>query len=512
MHEQINHTTRPLNPTGPAGPNLMSNIGIGKFSRTAILAVFAMVATHTITHAQVMNAAYEADYEASGFVAPAGMPSPEAYYSQVEQASFFGPSGPIAARPFGCDGGCGPDGCDGGCGPGCGMGDCGMGGYGGGCGGCGTEGCQSCGGLTNLRYGCLFCRGSGCSVCQSIGRGYLLAGLRALLPYSEAGICAQRWYDFSAEAMFLGHTADASNTVLTTRGVGGTPVLRASDADDNGLEAGTRLSAAFIFGPGSNIEATYMGGQEWGGSASVNDAGANLFSFMSDFGALPAGNPQPGFDDTDRSLTQQASTFSTFHSAEINYRRRTVEQYCRFQGSWLAGLRYVRFDSDFGYDTIGEVNNAVPPQDQRFFNYRNDIDNKLFGPQAGFDLWWNVVPGINVGFGAKGAWMDNNIDRRTRFAANSLGPGATPLALVTDDGINRSTLMGEFEATLLYRISHSWTLKTQYYLMTIDDIAQGFDLSGPTNIASTPQVFANDPIQTDSLTIQGFSVGAEYIW
>ena len=510
MHEQTNHTTRPLNPTGPAGPNLMSNIG--KISRTAILAVFAMVATQTITQAQVMNAAYEADYEASGFVAPAGMPSPEAYYSQVEQASFFGPSGPIAARPFGCDGGCGPDGCDGGCGAGCGMGDCGMGGYGGGCGGCGTQGCQSCGGLTNLRYGCLFCRGGGCSVCQSIGRGYLLAGLRALLPYTDAGICAQRWYDFSAEAMFLGHTADASNAVLTTQGVGGAPVLRASDADDNGLEAGTRLSAAFIFGPGSNLEMTYMGGQEWGGSASVNDAGANLFSFMSDFGALPAGNPLPGFDDTDRSLTQRASTFSTFHSAEINYRRRTVEQYCRFQGSWLAGLRYVRFDSDFGYDTIGEVNNAVPPQDRRFFNYRNDIDNKLFGPQAGFDLWWNVVPGINVGFGAKGAWMDNNIDRRTQFAANSLGPGATPLALVNNDGINRSTLMGEFEATLLYRISHSWTLKTQYYLMTIDDIAQGFDLSGPRNIAATPQVFSNDPIRTDSLTIQGFSVGAEYIW
>ncbi len=88
-----------------------------------------------------------------------------------------------------------------------------------------------------------------------------------------------------------------------------------------------------------------MGGNEWSDRATVTSANPTLYSFISRFGAPP----QNGFDDTDRSLSQTVTSFSTLHSAEINYRRRTVGQYCRFQGSWLMGIRYVRFDSDFGY-------------------------------------------------------------------------------------------------------------------------------------------------------------------
>ena len=346
--------------------------------------------------------------------------------------------------------------------------------------------------------------------------------------------------------MFLGHSSNTSDQVLTTAGINGTPVLLASDADDSDLAAGMRFSAAFIFGAGGNIEATYLGNNEWGSTATVNTATPNtpdLYSFISQFGTAP----QNGFQDTDQSLSQSITTYSTFHSAEVNYRRRTVEQYCRFQGSWLAGIRYLRYDDDYGYSTIGRQTQQVtllgpnpnnpatnvalasrPITNQ--FNYRNEIDNKLFGPQAGFDLWWNVIPGINLGIAGKGAWLDNNIDRRTRISGNSIfyspqqlanpntvpptaaNPGTPALNQTTDDGINKSTVMGEFEATMLYRISHSWTLKSQYYVVAIDDIAQGFDLSGPTGLGQTPQTTTNGPIQTNSLTIQGVAFGAEYIW
>lgn len=490
--------------------------------------MLAMAAMPAFVQGQVHNADYEADYEASGFVAPAGMPSPEAYYSRVEQAGFFGGGGPIASRLQGCDGGCGEMGCSGGCdmsGYGlaacdgsceggcesCGGGLLGgglFGRQGGACGGCGAEGCGSCGGLTNFRFMCMFCRGGGCSVCQSIGRGYLLGCLGSLMPYRDAGLCAQRWYDVSADVMFLSRTRVTSNQVLTTQGIAGDPVLRANDADDDGYEAGARVSAAFIFGAGGNLEATYLGGQEWGDSASAVGAGgtATLYSFLSDFGVSPAN----GFDDSDRSVRQSVTTQSTFHSAEINYRRRTVEQFCRFQGSWLVGMRYLRFDDDFRYSTAGQFNNAGGGL-LRFLNYNNGVDNKLFGAQAGFDLWWNVIAGVNVGVGAKGAWLDNNIDRHSSVFANSAGPGATPGTLRVEDGINKSTVMGEFEATMLYRISHSWTLKSQYYLLGIDDIAYGFDLSPPQNLFTAGAVPIN-PIRTDRLTIQGVSFGAEYIW
>ena len=515
MHDQTISTTRPMLPAGPVWPTF--GVKIGSMTRTAFLAMISLLSTQTVTcpqvaQAQVATAGYEADYNASGFVTPAGMPSPEAYFSSVEQASFFGNGGPIASRMQSCDGGCGNAGCDGSCGMGGydmgGCPECGQGGgNAGGCGGCGMEGCSSCGGLTNLRYGCLFCRGAGCSVCQSIGRGYLLAGLRSLLPYRDAGICAQRWYDLSVDVMALNHSRGTSNQVLTTQGINGTPVLRANNADDDRLKAGARISAAFIFGAGGNIEATYLGGQEWGQSATATSATPTLFSFLSGFGTAP----NNGFDDSDRSLRQTVTSFSTFHSVEFNYRRRTVDQYCRFQGSWLAGLRYLRFDDDFGYSTVGTVNNNNNANTLRFLNVSNGVDNKMLGVQGGFDLWWNVIAGVNLGAGVKGAWLDNNIDRHSRVVANSAGPNATPGQLRLEDGIKKSTVMGEFEATLLYRISHSWTIKSQYYLLGIDDVAFGFDTSPAQNLFSAGAVPVN-PIATNRLTIQGVSLGAEYTW
>ena len=518
MQDQIISTTRLMLPARPVCSTF--RVRIGSVTQAALLAILSLVATQTVicpqvaqaqvTQAQVATAGYEADYEASGFVAPAGMPSPEAYYSSVEQASFFGNGGSIASRIQSCDSGCGNAGCNGGCQGGCGMDsgcpECGMGGSGG-CGGCGMEGCQSCGGLTNLRYGCLFCRGTGCSVCQSIGRGYLLAGLQALLPYRDAGICAQRWYDVSVDVMGLSRSRGTSGQVLTTQGIAGPAVLRASDADVDGLEVGARISAAFIFGAGGNIEGTYFGGQEWEGSATATSATPTLYSFLSEFGTAPNG----GFDDSDRSLSQTVTSFSTFHSAEFNYRRRTVEQYCRFQGSWLVGLRYLRFDDDFGYSTIGTVNNTNNANTLRFLNVNNGVDNKMFGVQGGFDLWWNVIAGVNLGIGVKGAWLDNNIDRHSTVFANSSGPNATPRQLGIEDGARTSTVMGEFEATMLYRISHSWTLKSQYFVLGVDDVAYGFDVSPAQNLFSAGAIAVN-PIRTDSLTIQGVSLGAEYVW
>ncbi len=128
---------------------------------------------------------------------------------------------------------------------------------------------------------CLFCQGGGCEVCQSVGRGYLLGALRYLLPYGEAGLCAQRWYDVSADVMFLSHTRTTDGTVLTTQGVQGTPVLFANSADDSNLRAGGRISAAFICGAGGNLEGTYMGGNEWSDRATVTSATPTLYSFIS---------------------------------------------------------------------------------------------------------------------------------------------------------------------------------------------------------------------------------------
>ncbi|MCG8648631.1 MAG: hypothetical protein MI861_02295, partial [Pirellulales bacterium] len=351
----------------------------------------------------------DADYGASGYVTPAGMLPPGAYPPGAYPPGAY-PGGivPVGFLAGSCDGGCDAGSCDGGCGMGCGMG----------CGGsqCGVLGCggilgklrsEPNGGLNNLRHMCLFCRGSGCSACQSLGRGRVRRAIEFLMPYRDAGLCGQRWYDLSAEAVFLGHNNGAPAGFLTTLNPAPLPaggpvpinqvVLNLDDADQgDDLELGARLSASVIFGPGGNLEVTYVGGNEWDNLAFATDAGAGLFSFISDFGRLPIN----GFDDTDRSLAQTVEGSSEFHTVELNYRRRTVGPYCRFQGSWLVGLRFLQFEDALTYSAIGDFTNTVNANLPRFFSSRDRLQNNLFGPQAGFDLWWNVVPGISLGMGA----------------------------------------------------------------------------------------------------------------
>ena len=476
--------------------------------------------------------------------APAGynqpMPSQTAPVSPtgVSQVGFF--SGGSACSS-GC---CGGGGCDSmGSAPanyapnyapmgGCYDGSCGMGMMPGGCGGgnCGGGAYQQCdpiltggivgkmrgegdsGGenLSGLRHICMFCRGGGCSACQSFRPGALLGALAALKPYSEAGLCAQRWYDLSVEAMFLGNNAGSIGGGVTSQGVGGPIVLASDDTGLQDLEGGVRLSAAFILGPGGNLEGTYIGGHDWGGTSSVQDPNGNLFSFISDFGALPVGATPAGFDDTDRSTSQTVSTSARFNSAELNYRRRTVGPYCRFQGSWLVGLRYLQFDNGQNYQAVGG-----PTTGGGFFNSDSSTENDFFGAQLGGDLWWNIVPGVSMGMGAKGAWGQNDRSSTAQIISNSSGIPAFSVGTVLPfEEIDRdTTVMGEFELKSIYRLNHDWTFRSSYYLVALDNAAQaGFNTAQLIDIANGAAVENISTRQIDSVVIQGFSFGAEYTW
>lgn len=358
----------------------------------------------------------------------------------------------------------------------------------------------------------------------TIGGG--MAGLaECLSPYGEAGKCAQRWYDVSAEYMGLASNFSQGGQIFATRGVGGDPVLRLSDVDSSDLASGVRLSLAVIMGVGGNLEVTYMGGHEWSNTArAIGDVGVggegNLFSYISEFGNTPAG----GYDDTDRSLSQSLSAESRFHSGELNYRRRVVGPYCKFQGSWLVGLRYLRFDNDLGYSTVGSFNDGAGivgtvggdlGNELRFFDSLTRTKNDYFGAQLGYDFWWNVAAGVQFGVEMKGAWMQNDWERNYTLAANSAGVGGTAGTASQVDRDNKGTVMGELQTTLLYRFSHEWTFRSSYHLMAIDDVV-GNTLSRNSivgaidgNPVTTPLAA---PVEFNSAVLQGFTVGLEYLW
>ncbi|MEZ6086883.1 MAG: BBP7 family outer membrane beta-barrel protein [Pirellulaceae bacterium] len=421
---------------------------------------------------------------------------------------------------------CSPSGCD--CQGGCdGYGCCG--GCSNGPGGLIGQLCQG-GELNGLQNLCMFCRGSGCSVCQSPSNaGQLCGWLACLAPYQEAGLCAQRWYDIQAEAMFLSMDSDFTNQAVTSLGQGTiNPVTNQVDAnvilstDDvafDELAAGWRITGSMLFGAGGNIEAIYFGSQHFSEAASVTatltPGGAstfNLFSAFSNFGTDPTG----GFDDTDLSSRQSLIYKSNIHSGEANYRRRWVGPYCRFQGSWLVGFRYFDLDEKLIFDARGALNDTAAATDPRFFNSLTETRNGLVGAQLGGDLWWNVMPGFNLGVGWKGAIFGNRADQNTVIRANSIDliPGLNQVNEFASD--STTAYLSELQARLAYRMSYAWTFTAAYWLIGVDGVALG---AGNFNTGQADQLINNPTVPRtarinidDSILLNGFSVGVEYIW
>lgn len=491
--------------------------------------------TEIVSGQTVGSGVIHADYEASGFVTPRGMLPPQQTLGGVMQVGYSAPCDSMGSTA--CSGSCGANPATGGCGGsqcasggifGGDAGDCGCSGgtgifdsLGSGCSSknCKMKSCLSGGGgggcSLDLSGFCIWCRGQGCSACQLHQNGNSLCEnmasvLGALRPYSESSLCNVRWYDLSAEAVFLTHNTSAAGAAggVTSDGRGGPIVLGLNDADLS-MEGGVRVSGAIIFGPGSNLELTYMGGHEWDESASVTRTGPTLFSFISDFGD----SPFDGFDDTDRSVRQSIRHQSEFHTAEINYRRRTMWPYCRFQGSWLIGLRYLRYNDQLTYDATGTVNNTGGANLLRFYESDDDFRNSMFGPQAGFDFWWNVRPGVSLGIGGTGGWLLNDVNRRTVLTANSVGTGATPGVTFLDEGTDDSTLMAELQMKLAWRISHSWTIRSAYYGIAVENVAfGGVDRDTARDFITSAPVIRDQSVNFDDLFIQGASLGLEYMW
>ncbi|MEM6687971.1 MAG: hypothetical protein AAF664_01000 [Planctomycetota bacterium] len=488
----------------------LSRTYFGKSMIAVVAAAYMLVAAPGATAQPPRATVGDLDLEGSGFVMPAGGPMPHQAFAGMpptagglQQASYQAPQayGPVGMglqqvgfyQPSGCDMGY----CEG-----YGPGPCGMGCQGG-------PGCPSfmSGGVLGK-----MCGGSEeCGGYRFDPEGFIEGILDSLRPYGEAGKCSQRWYDVSVEALWLGRTASAGGpNVITTEGIGGTPVITLDNALDEDTEIGLRISGAMLWGPGGNIEATYFGGQEWGDTTTALTTGGatgTLYSFISDFGVGSVGVPAGGFDDTDTSLSQSLTSSGDFHSGELNYRRRTVGPFCKFQYSWLFGLRYFRYDNNLSLDIVGDT-----PSTNEFFNLSDRAKNDLFGAQIGGDFWWNMAPGIRLGVEGKVAWMKNEISSNLVATSNSIAAGSIG-SFAVEEKIDDGTLAGELNVVALYRLSHSWTARAGYYLVAIDEVAEpGIDGSFIRAAAISTATAGVRPIEMGSVVLNGFSFGAEYTW
>ena len=322
-------------------------------------------------------------------------------------------------------------------------------------------------------------------------------GLLGLIgPYADGGCCAPRYYDFSLEAMWLQRDGERS-VPLASQGING-PIVLSTDQFRFDERPSFRFSAWLQFRSMGNLEFNYYGLFHHGDQVQVTDPNDTLFSALSNFG----NQPQGGFleDANARYVRQELS--STFDNFEINYRRHWQGPDCRFQGSYIFGVRYFKFDEDFDFISVSTVNAAQ-------LRYHVDTDNSLVGPQTGGDIWVCIIPGLRLGAESKFGVYGNHASQGTRLTATSLG---TPF--LESAGSDDVAFVSDASVYLTYRLSYQLNLKLGYNMLYADGLALGGENFNPTppNVllaGSTREATLND---NGSVFYTGASIGMEYNW
>lgn len=388
------------------------------------------------------------------------------------------------------------------------------GGYGGMDGSYGMDTCGNCGG-----YGCEAC-----------GRDFDFKFLRFLLPYGEGGICAPRWWDFYAEALWLQRDDIIHGDVIfASDGPRGTfpPVAVASASDfDFDQRATMKLGAAMQLGARMNIEGVFMALNNYKANLDIVDPTDNLFSPFSDFGNFPppqAGvdtnanglfdNPplsRGGFSDTDAAERVRVAYSSNFESAEMNFRNRWQGPNCRLQGSWLCGVRYFHLQEDMIYQTF--VNYTIPQNDAPFdvvtgnSNYIISTRNDLTGFQAGGDLWISVIPGLRLGGEGKVGIYGNHAKQRSTFNAASL---TTPINEFIEH--TQAAFMADAQLLAIWRLNYHWSLRGGYQFLYVDKVAlaaDNFNSTSPFALGGRTVSIKDD----SHVFYHGATLGLEYMW
>lgn len=318
-------------------------------------------------------------------------------------------------------------------------------------------------------------------------------------PYLN-GCCGPRWYDVAVEYVNMQRSNTWSYQPFTSDGIPGNApphiVLSSSDLDMD-RTSGVRVSLRHQIGAVTSIEGAYFGLFESSGFASASSDIDNLFSVMSGFGNPPFFQ---GFTDTDRSNYQSINYESYMNSAELNLRRQWMCEGGRFQGTWLAGVRYVGFNEEFTYYTQSVFNSGQ-------MNYDVDTSNDLIGFQIGGDGYICLLPGFMFGGEFKTGVYGNHAVQDTRIVATGLDLSES----ATHDD---AAFVGEAKIGFIWQVRSALSITGGYQVFGIDGVALAVE-----NFNATPP-FVNQPARAESVHIDnngsafyhGFYGGVEYCW
>lgn len=335
-----------------------------------------------------------------------------------------------------------------------------------------------------------------------------MAGLLGrLLPYTEGGQCAPRWYDITVDAMYLKRDETSRQVNFTADGPGPDPNIIMSTDDLNFDEQiGFRFNAAVQVLSTATAEFTYFGLFSWNSTDSRADPAGGLFSPISQFAQFPPG----GFPQTDNAIFHSIAYSSSFDNFELNFRRRYTAPNCRVQASFLAGVRYFYLLEDFRHFTEGLDTDPVMVGNQAgTMDYNIRARNSLTGFQVGGDLWSTVVPGIKAGGELKAGVFGNYGNQTTVILATE--PDAT---YNENADMNDIAVMADANLMVIWRVNPNWTLRAGYFMMYVDGVAlapEQFNSTAPPNLVS-PSLRTQETNDNGSAFYHGGFAGLEWQW
>jgi hypothetical protein len=326
--------------------------------------------------------------------------------------------------------------------------------------------------------------------------GSMCAYLPSVLPYGEGGCCAPRWFDISAEYVYLNRDNTGRRVNFTSDGLLGNIIL-SSDSLDFDPQGGVRLTGALQVWAGGTVELGYLGLINWSTSSSVVDPTDDLWGPFTQFGAI-----LPPIDEVDRARYHGISYSSSIDSFELNFRKRWTGPNCRLQGSWMAGVRYVYLLEDFEFFTQGGGNPSRGSMD-----YDIRTMNSLTGFQLGGDLWTCIIPGISFGGMLNAGVYGNAAAQRTHILATT--SAGLNLTKEETDEHEAASLIAEGGLMLIYRTSPHWTVKGGYTFLYFDGVALAPENFNSIDPAVRPGTFVND---NGHAFYHGFTGGIEWMW
>ena len=232
------------------------------------------------------------------------------------------------------------------------------------------------------------------------------------------------------------------------------------------FDAGMRALLGVTLGDWYRLEAVYFGSYSWDDEVAVrnldlNDQGGagNLYSPLSNFG-LPA-----GIVGLDYNNYVSLHFSSRMNNGELNMRRRVLMRPGAYETSFLFGARYMDIREQFDYYTEsttpgpGVTSNAVAIA----------TENKLIGAQIGMLSQFLLEPRSWVDFEMKGGIFQNQATMTRTYSVDNAA------AVTGNDGVDRTTFVGDISLQYNYQLAPSWTVYAGYNAIWVTGVALAAD-------------------------------------